>query len=416
MDSTGSDTEERRALPARRAAVTKTYGKPKADKSSLLLQAEQSFTSDLTSLSQLSQAPPTTSEDDLSTLPFQNTKSRSSSENSSDGESGNGGCEDDSGFDVGDDIRAMLKKVDMEFDARPDSDFLEEPSVSAVVLSTDLTSAPAVTHQRIASGDSSSSVNVGGQDTGKHVLGSTSSPRSAAPERTSPPTSPSSHSIGPSATTTNTGNIEFAGGDLRSPQPFARKSIDIARRVLDSDDDEGNDKGDADDKKPVSSLASNATFKPSHRHRNRVIDSEDEDEDEDEAASAPKGREVESSDEDALPSLRKIAHAARKQIKSPGSDIEVDEAETQKTEEIENWNDSQVYQSNCRSETPNATVKKEKKVKVSPLPHRILSLVLVCEYPLIVTPLVRQPLSKKALEETYKESEKARRSMTYVSV
>lgn len=324
------------ALPAR-PTIKKIYGKPKADKPPAM-QADESFTSDLTSLSQLSQAPP------ASSAPKQ-PAARSWFEAESDSENEDGEEKEiaDSGYYAPQkSIKDMLLEVDEAFDAALDgvsalSKQFTLPEPITVPANDEQPATEFSKRERVVSGASSSSTNEAPRDVNQG-LPSTSSPHRVDAHHSSPPTSPRSHAI----------ETHSDEEDEETELPFhSRKGVRSQRKILDSDDEESEAPTKA--RHDSSSLRKPATS--SKVNYKRVIDDDEEN-----------INLSNDSEDDDLPSLKDAGkhRATRTDCQSD----EEEDVETQKTEGIEQYEDSHVYQSNRLSESPDAK-RKSRKSRVS---------------------------------------------------
>lgn len=320
-------------------AITKTYGKPKSLVAPTL-QADESFTSDLTSLSQLSQAP-------SSSAPKKHRRPRrSQSDDDLEHEfSALGGAGDHySEIYCRPSLKAMLMGIDDDFDMMSDED--EPPRMSCSFRSKE----PAQTHkqevrkksehkrERVVSGASSSSANDSTR-INNQALASTSSPRPIDAQHSSPPTSPRSPPL------------KAASGvsDYRPGLSHENQKVGAAREggqnISDSEDEEANLLREP--KRP--SVSRQKPSQPSKPYRRRQVIEDDEEEDE------KQGSESEAED---LPSLRDAGKSRHDQIHMQSDDD--GDPETQKTDAIEQYEDSQVYQSNRLSESPDSKKKSRK--------------------------------------------------------
>lgn len=327
---------EEAARPAR-PAVTKTYGKPKPTP----VQADTSFSSDLTSLSQLSQAP-------TSSAPAAKADARPSSpQKASNSEAEEGNKEEqehqDSGyFPMHQSIKDMLMEVDEAFDAAPEGQAPKRFSMPDLTVKAasgeNEASAPAEQkRERVVSGASSSSTN----DTHRinnQPLASTSSPRHDEAQPTSPPTSP-----GPPTKLNHAPSIDEETELPVHSIKLHRKQ----RRVLDSDDeDDAVISASRRTSTPPRKTASHASKAKS----NRTIEDDEEE-----------SFDLSNASDDDLPSLNDIA---KKKLHGAVPSDQDEEVETQKTEAIEQYDENEIYQSNRLSESPEKT-RKSRKPKVS---------------------------------------------------
>lgn len=330
---------EMQALPAR-PTVKKTYGKPKTD-GATLFQGDVSFSSDLTSLSQLSQLPPSSS------APMKQAAQRLSP--------GGSDSEDDNIADareIGDSgyyapqksVKEMLLELDKAFDAVPDG----APELSKIlspVKDADDQAAFGNKRERVTSGASSSSTNEV-HPINNQGLTSTSSPQRVTIHQSSPPTSPRSHAV----------EAHSSDEEEKTELPIqSRKPIRHHRNIVESDDEDSDLEVSAHAERASSSSHKLAQ---SQAQRNSMIEEVKEN--------------INFSDdsEDELPSV-KDAGKTRKARVSTQSDEEED-IETQKTEAIEQYDDSNVYQSNRRSESPDAKTKSRKPRVSVPALHMCL--------------------------------------------
>lgn len=331
-----ADEREDAARPAR-PAITKTYGKPKLTP----VQADTSFSSDLTSLSQLSQAP-------TSSAPAAKADVRPpSSQKDGNSEAEEGDKEEqehqDSGyFPMHQSIKDMLMEVDEAFDAAAEGEAPKRFSMPELTVkgASGENGAGATAEQkreRVVSGASSSSTN----DTHRinnQPLTSTSSPRHGEAQPTSPPTSPGSHS-----------KLNHAASiDEETELPtYSTKLGRKQRRVLDSDDED-----------EVAISASRRTSTPPRKtasHASKAKSNRTIEDDEEESF------DLSNASDDELPSLKDIA---KKKLQGAVLSDQDEEAETQKTEAIEQYDENEVYQSNRLSESPEKA-RKSRKPKVS---------------------------------------------------
>lgn len=322
---------EMQALPAR-PVVKKTYGKPKPEKPTMHLQADQSFSSDLTSLSQLSQVPP-------SSAPRQHVAQPTlTADSDSEGDDVENKAHMDSGFHatMPKSIKDMLADVDKSFDAAEEG---EVPLLFSVPHREEMAADQQETdtcnkRERVISGASLSSTNDPHGIARQH-LASTSSPRQADAHVTSPPTSPGSHS---KPTAASPEDVED------SAIPFhSRISFKSQRRILDSEDE---DEEQASAVKEVPQSQENARNPALLASGNKLIDSDEE-----------QDINLNNESDDELPSL---ADASKKRHPTAVFSDDEEEVETQKTEAIEEFDDSQVYQSNRASASPDGKKKSRK--------------------------------------------------------
>lgn len=325
---------EMQTLPAR-PVVKNTYGKPKTVVAPIM-QADESFTSDLTSLSQLSALPSSSAvckAQNDAMLPEAGIESDQDEDEAKD-------IADSGYYPARKSVKEALEDIDAASDAAGEDGDRQFSTLFAqtdvrLVQTTEQPAEQSLDHkrERVVSGASSSSTNdfhrVHNQN-----LASTSSPQRTDARHSSPPTSPRLHAAEAQHDTDDEEENILV--------KHSRTALRPARKILDSEDDESDEPSKSN--RVSVSARKHSQFKARSR---QVIEDEEEEQ----------GQSSESETED-LPSLQ---HAGKSRKVHVGSQAEDEgDIETQKTEAIEQYEDSQIYQSNRLSESPDVKKKSRK--------------------------------------------------------